>query len=366
MGTVLLVEEDIFGSYSRLLLKYFLSEGIMCGHSVFLASASEQPADIVKDLPGAVDDEHSSSSRAPPPSSQTPPPSSQQEGHDQMKIAWRYQNLPAVQSSFSNRFGHFFDLTRSMSPARVEAVERVFFNAMETTASSDRELYSSLRSSICETIQARHFSVDETPLQQRNVLRIALHSLGSPLWLEGGGGTDATPTSHSPTLPQFLHSLRALLRRAYAVAMVTIPTYLMQLQDTAYVQRLERLSDAAVRLESFAGSEKEQNPVYREYHGLFHLRSLPRLNSLAPHLPETLDLAFKLKRKKFSIEKLHLPPELSETASRAQEDATPPASGAPRKGRGTEARKTVGGEEAESGRTKTPGSRYIAKHNIDF
>ena len=38
------------------------------------------------------------------------------------------------QSSFSNRFGHFFDLTRSMSPARVEAVERVFFNAMETTA----------------------------------------------------------------------------------------------------------------------------------------------------------------------------------------------------------------------------------------
>ena len=29
---------------------------------------------------------------------------------------------------------------------------------------------------------------------------------------------------------------------------------------------------------------------------------LPRLNSLACHLPETLDLAFKLRRKKFSIE----------------------------------------------------------------
>ena len=38
----------VFASYSRLLLKYFLSEGIMCGHSVFLASASEQPADMVK------------------------------------------------------------------------------------------------------------------------------------------------------------------------------------------------------------------------------------------------------------------------------------------------------------------------------
>ena len=36
--------------------------------------------------------------------------------------------------------------------------------------------------------------------------------------------------------------------------------------------------------------------------GLFHLVKLPRLNSLSSHLPETLDLAFKLRRRKFSIE----------------------------------------------------------------
>ena len=58
---------------------------------------------------------------------------------------------------------------------------------------------------------------------QRNVLRIGLQSLGSPLWLDEGGVVDSTPS-----LPQFLHRLRALLRRAYAVAVVTIPTHLMQ------------------------------------------------------------------------------------------------------------------------------------------
>ena len=36
--------------------------------------------------------------------------------------------------------------------------------------------------------------------------------------------------------------------------------------------------------------------------GLFHLCKLPCLNSLVSHFPETLDLAFKLKRKKFLIE----------------------------------------------------------------
>jgi len=43
-------EEDTFGSYSRLLLKYFLSEGIMCAHALFLASASERPEDTLKVL----------------------------------------------------------------------------------------------------------------------------------------------------------------------------------------------------------------------------------------------------------------------------------------------------------------------------
>ena len=45
---VLILEEDTFGSYSRLLLKYFLSEGVMCGHTLFLASASERGEDIIK------------------------------------------------------------------------------------------------------------------------------------------------------------------------------------------------------------------------------------------------------------------------------------------------------------------------------
>ena len=41
-------EEDILGSYSRVLLKMFLAEGIMCGHALFLASASEDPVEMIK------------------------------------------------------------------------------------------------------------------------------------------------------------------------------------------------------------------------------------------------------------------------------------------------------------------------------
>ena len=44
----LLSEEDAFGSYSRILLKYYLAEGIMCKQSVFLASADVEPENIIK------------------------------------------------------------------------------------------------------------------------------------------------------------------------------------------------------------------------------------------------------------------------------------------------------------------------------
>lgn len=323
VGTVLLVEEDAYGLYSRLLFKYFQSEGVMCGHSLFLASASNPTQEIMKDLPGAVNDEQTRSrlqTKALKEITVKEEEEEEEEGKrsdassQAMKIAWRYRNMPRVQSSFSNQFGHSYDLTVGMPAGRIQAIDTVHFNAQDKPARSAQELYVALKTAIEKTIQEAHFSVDEVLPKQRNILRVGIQSLGSPLWLDEGGVS--SNSSHS--LLQFLHCLRALLRRAYAVAMVTIPTHLMR--DRAYVRRLRRLCDSVVGIESFAGSSRETNPMFKDYHGLFHIHKLPCVNALTTHHPETMDLAFKLRRKKFSIEKLHLPPELSETASRTQED----------------------------------------------
>lgn len=100
--------------------------------------------------------------------------------------------------------------------------------------------------------------------------------------------------------------------------MLTLPSHLFQ--EMSVVKRCEHLCDMSVRLESFAGSEKETSTVYKDYHGLFHINKLPAINTLTSHVPESFDLAFKLRRKKFVIEKLHLPPELQETTQREQDD----------------------------------------------
>ncbi|XP_033753392.1 elongator complex protein 4-like [Pecten maximus] len=313
VGSVFLVEEDNFGNYGRLLLKYFCAEAVMTGHSLLLSSTDQCPNQITKELPAPIIDDPGSLVNQP-----------EEEGSDKMSIAWRYQHLPKFQSNPTTvKFGHYYDLTKVMDPALVSSCDCTCVGQSDLQNGESNGVmnpkYRHLLKAIKEKIDSGGFSTAKAQ-EKRNILRIGIHSLGSPQWGENGGFRD-NHEDFEYSLPRFLLALRSVLRTAFAVCMVTVPTHLFQ--SAAFVSRLERLCDTVVHLESFAGSDKEKNPAYKEYHGLFHIQQLPRLNSLTSHMPDTMDFAFKLRRKKFTIEKLHLPPELSDTASRPQEDSVP-------------------------------------------
>ena len=80
------------------------------------------------------------------------------------------------------------------------------------------------------------------------------------------------------------------------------------------IRRIEHLSDAVIEIESWAGSIKQVNAAYTtEYHGLIHPLKLfgtqsytttTRLSNIQLH-----SLGFKVRRKRFSVETFHLPPE---------------------------------------------------------
>lgn len=300
VGTVVLVEEDKYGTYAKLLVKYFLAEGIVCGHSLVVASQDLNCEALVHDLPAPIyhDD--------------TLPPTS--DADDKMTIAWRYQNMREVQSfSSSSSFGHHYDLTKSVDPDILRTIDICYWTGPTECRQAEGRFknpayYDLLRSIQCK-IEEGQFGVEASP-EKQNLLRIAVHSIGSPLWAEH---------SHQKSdLAIFMYCLRSVLRSAYAVCLLTLPSHLFQ--ETWIIKRCQHLCDISVRLESFAGSEKETNPVYEDYHGLFHINKLSSINTLTSHVPESFDLAFKLRRKKFLIEKLHLPPEFQETTQREQDE----------------------------------------------
>ncbi|XP_057606194.1 elongator complex protein 4 isoform X2 [Hippopotamus amphibius kiboko] len=316
VGTVLLIEEDKYNIYSPLLFKYFLAEGIVTGHTLLVASAKEDPADILQELPAPLLDDNCKKE------CDEDVCNHETESRMKMKIAWRYQLLPKMEAGpvSSSRFGHYYDVSKRIPQELIEPSKWHGFFLPEKISSTVNvepcslhhgyiKLLRFIQNIICE----EGFDGSNPQKKQKNILRIGIQNLGSPLWGDDICCTENCDNSHS--LTKFLYMLRGLLRTSLSACIITMPTHLIQ--NKAIIARVTNFSDTVVGLESFIGSEKETNPLYKDYHGLIHIRQIPRLNNLIYDVSDVKDLAFKLKRKLFTIERLHLPPDLSDTVSRS-------------------------------------------------
>ncbi|KAG5875843.1 hypothetical protein JTB14_012963 [Gonioctena quinquepunctata] len=313
VGTVVLIEEDFHGSYSKIVLKYFLAEGIASKHSTLIASQDVNPSNIIKELPAVIE-----SDLEPDKVSKTTGAS------DKMRIAFRYQNLPTTNSSNPNikHFGHTYDLSKNMSFSDIENSDISYWTGQRIesgTKNYSNPAYNELLKSVKNKIKDGKFFLKDCP-EKRSILRIGIHSLGSPMWLPHRKSLHSIDSTRD--LDMFIFCLRALVRSAYSVAVITIPTHLYH---EISLERCIHSSDIAMRLQAFSGTELENNQSLSDYHGFFYLTKLAAINSLSSKHPGSVEYAFKLRRKKFSIEMLHLPPDIQDEGEGKRADV--PSSG---------------------------------------
>lgn len=62
------------------------------------------------------------------------------------------------------------------------------------------------------------------------------------------------------------------------------------------------MSDYCIYPQPAVHVDGKVNPLLTGHNGVFKILKLPVINSLAPYKPETFDLGFKVRRKKFCIE----------------------------------------------------------------
>ena len=104
------------------------------------------------------------------------------------------------------------------------------------------------------------------------------------------------------------------------------------------------MSDYCIHPQPALHVDGKVNPLLSGHNGVFKILKLPVINSIAPYKPDTFDLGFKVRRKKFCIEvcnlqfcftraqsteneclqKLQLPPEIAESEEREQDDVVGP------------------------------------------
>ncbi|KAG4302189.1 hypothetical protein PCK1_001461 [Pneumocystis canis] len=272
LGTCFLIEETGTTDFSSILLRYFSAEGILHEHGIWSCGV---PRAWFYNLPDVESNAYCEKSK---------------QSTEVMKIAWRYRNSgdfkdtlgmnrgPGIDKFENVPYCHTFNLTKSLKIPYTASITCSKFVPMSLKP------YSEFISDILKLLSSK----------SPQTIRLIIPDILSPAFYP------SESLKHKNVL-EFFHTLRALLR-TYSnrlVAMISISTQLYS-RETGIVRYLELLSDGVLELIPFLNTKSTDG-----FEGLVKLHKLPFSQNL---LNQNKDLAFKISRKRFSIESWTLPP----------------------------------------------------------
>ncbi|KAH7355289.1 Elongator complex protein 4 [Rhexocercosporidium sp. MPI-PUGE-AT-0058] len=309
LGTSLFIEENGTTDFAGVLVRYYAAEGVVQGHHVHVLGMSEAWG---RELPGlSVEDGSSRRTET-------------RQNDEKMKIAWRYERLGEFGAGSRDRsasqlkgasaststaiFCHDFDLSKRLilpSPSNMKFVPlstkpNLDFKDTDSTVSPFTAFLSHVTSQISAT-------------SNTTVHRIVIPNILSPAIYP----IEAAKPEH---LLQFLHALRALLRKypTQLTAVFTLPLTLYP-RITGLTRWVEILSDGVLELAPFpsAAVATKSNPTStiqeEPPQGMLKIHRLPIFHEKGGGGGEASgfgdDLAFTLSRRKgLVIKPFSLPP----------------------------------------------------------
>ena len=297
LGTLLLLEDlpieheeniETGQNYSSLLCQYFLSEGVVHGHKLYL---SQVPPGGMQ-LPAIVQNEEKSGDQS-------------QGADEKMKIAWRYEGQAPTSEELNNKSRtHHFNLNKVVPDDQVSNLLHKFIlePRVEVNESRYNDLYNDLKKSL------QDFAINPK-VPATNILRIGITELGNCLY-------DSSSEHHENEVNflKFLYKLRALARSHLTVIVLTISQdfFAKHEPNEHFHIQVKEMVDFVIDLTTFSKA-KRQNGLFKDYHGLMELSKAAPLNCLvnsSNHNHIRSKYLFKSLRTKFSISPMHLPPDL--------------------------------------------------------
>ncbi|KAI5457212.1 PAXNEB protein-domain-containing protein [Mariannaea sp. PMI_226] len=277
LGASLLIEETGTTDFGGVLLRYYAAEGLVQGHHVHLLGFNDSWR---RELPGIGNPSGSKGGKFTTASD------------EKMKIAWRYETLgqrkvptkePQAVGQGGATFCHTFDLSKRLENSTVKG--QFYASPLEGPLASPSQ--APFKKFIAEVALRINNSSPST------VHRIIVPSLLSPTLY-------ASAMSQPCEILQFLHALRALLRRfpTQATAFITLPITLFP-RSSGLTRWMELLCDGVIEMIPL----QHQAPLAREPgseekgQGLLRAHSLPVFHEKGGGLEGSWtreDLSFKL------------------------------------------------------------------------
>ncbi|GAA5829897.1 hypothetical protein JCM11251_007925 [Rhodosporidiobolus azoricus] len=299
----LLIEADAPTSYSDLLLRYWVAQGLESGHEVcVVASGCEGgPEGVVEGLMGTEGAEGGKGEKGGEKEKEEDREEREQEERlkEKMKIAFRYEGMKQHQTTLAeggragastgidsiHPFSSVFDLTttRTLTSSDRSRLHLIHSDDLPSSSSgSGSGLYDALYERIEKLVDEGGFRVPSSPTAPRKILRLALLNFGYPSW------------SLSPTPPHALYRFLTQLKHlsspssAHLSTLLTFPAYLYSTSSTSpplspLLTRLSHASSSVLRLTSLSSSPTLASQFPR-HAGLLSFPKLPTLppGSLVP------------------------------------------------------------------------------------
>lgn len=143
-----------------------------------------------------------------------------------MRIAWRYNALPLMETNQKSL--SYYDSSKRIDREMLTNSDMELFKETDVAANNPDDnlfrnpIYGQILASLRRKLNTSKFSTDESGMQndsEKNLLRISISSLGSPLWYDDAFVDDVC---------LFLFLLKALVRTSIAVACITVPSHLFK------------------------------------------------------------------------------------------------------------------------------------------
>ncbi|KAK4743761.1 hypothetical protein SAY87_010073 [Trapa incisa] len=277
LGSLVIVMEDPEAPHHMLLLRNFMSQGLVHNQPLLYASPAKDPKGFLGTLPSPV-------------SSRTEKSPGYEPVEDKgLRIAWQYKKyFHGSQQTINNQgaienkheYGHDFDLRKPL--------QRQFITAqkVECISLQDCPDLSAVRD-LCAAFLAQFPRKDGSI---SSVARIAIQSLCAP---------ECSYFNREWHMLSFIKILRSMLRSTNAVAVVTFPPSVL---SPSFSKRWQHMADALLSVRAIQDEDKDLAKLltgYQDMVGLLSIHKVIRTNTQVPVILEATTFSMKLQKRRY-------------------------------------------------------------------
>ncbi|KMZ64734.1 Elongator complex protein 4 [Zostera marina] len=297
LGSLVVIIEDPEAPHHHLLLRNFMSQGLVHYQPLFFASPSKDPKSFLGTLPARLIPSTSSSS-----TKIDHHPDQEEKG---LRIAWQYKKYfgeqhGALSLGKGNSQGYCddFDLRKPLDRLLLVSENVQCISLLESSDLRDVR-------DRCSAFLRQFQSQSQTTLRVDGNMglaaaRIAIQSLCSPQCQYFGSDWD---------MLSFLRSLKAMLRSSNAVAVITFPASVL---SDPMSKRWQHLADTLLSVRSIPDEDKDLAKLltgYQDMVGFVHIHKVAKINSQVPVILDATTFSLKLQRRRsLVLERLNQAP----------------------------------------------------------